>query len=219
MKCPTLNELADYTHGLLDEGKSAVVKTHVTTGCSNCLENLRWIEEVALLAREDRSFAFPEETIKGLVAWFKTQPAHTPPSFKNRMGRKLVAKLIFDSFSPDQLAPVRNEPGAGHSMIPAAKRQMLFQTERYDIDLRFEAIEDDPTEDLIGQILPQNEVEAIPAGATVQLWHDEKEQMSTKTDSHGFFRFARIPSRNYGLKIQIAEVEINILDLSTVRPA
>jgi hypothetical protein len=214
MKCPTLNELADYTRGLLADDEYSVIKTHVMAGCRNCLENLRWIEEVAHLAREDRSFDFPEETIKGMVAWFKTQPTHAPPSV-----RKLVAKLIFDSLSPDQLAPVRNQPAAGYSMIPAAKRQMLFQAERYDIDLRFEAIEDDSSEDLIGQILPQDEAEEIPAGATVQLWHDEKEQMSTKTDSHGFFRFARIPSRNYGLKIHVAEVEINILDLSTVRPA
>jgi hypothetical protein len=213
MKCPTLIELTDYTRGLLADDESGAIKAHVMTGCRKCQENLRWIEEVARLAKEDRSLDFPEETIKGIVAWFKTQPAHSPPSI-----RKLVARLVFDSLSPNQLAPVRNEPVAGQSMTAPARRQMLFQTEKYDIDLRFEAIEDDPTEDLIGQILPQNEAENIPSGVTVQLWHDETEQMSTRTDSHGFFRFARIPSRNYGLKIHVAEFEINILDLSAVRP-
>jgi hypothetical protein len=94
---------------------------------------------------------------------------------------------------------------------------MLFEAEGYDIDLRFESFEESPTEDLIGQILPQNEAEAIPAGVAVELWDDEKEQMTTQTDHHGFFRFASVPARIDGLKIQVAQDEINIIDLLTLK--
>jgi hypothetical protein len=214
MKCPTLNELTDYTRGLLADDSSVLIKEHLAAACRNCLDNLRWLEEVSNLARQDQSFEFPEVTIKHLVAWFTSQPARTLPSL-----RKLIAKLSFDSLSPNQFAPVRGNPAAGHATSPGANRQMLFQTEGYDIDLRFEAIEDSSNEDLIGQILPQNEAEVIPAGVTVQLWHDEEQRMSTQTDQYGFFRFARIPLRAYELRIQVAAVEINIINLSTVRPA
>ena len=213
MKCHTLNELMDYTCGLLADEESARIKSHILAECEDCLGNLRWLEEVARLARQDRSFDFPEKTIKDMVAWFKSQPAHSPPSV-----RKLIAKLTFDSLLPNQFVTVRGDLDAGHSIIPAAGRQMLFQTEGYDIDLRIEPIEDDPTIDLLGQILPQNETEAIHAGVTVSLWHNEKEQMSVKTDNQGFFRFSQTPLRVYDLKIQVAEVEIDIVDLSAERP-
>ncbi|MEK7831833.1 MAG: hypothetical protein AAB401_12145 [Acidobacteriota bacterium] len=209
MKCPPLNNLLDHARNLLAEAESATVKTHLQSGCRSCEENLRWLTEASQLMAQDRSFEFSEDTIKGLVAWFKSQPAHARPSV-----RKLLANLIFDSLAARQVAFVRTEAVAGQS---PAGRQMLFQAEGYDIDLRFEGVEDKAAEDLIGQVLPQSDSATATGGATVELWQDEKQQLSAEANEHGVFRFARIPSGVYDLKIQIAEDEINIVRVATAR--
>lgn len=210
MQCPPLNELADYSRGLLTAAERAGIKTHLLTGCNNCLESLRWLDEVISLTAQDRCLDFPEETIKGLVTWFKAQPA--PQTV-----RKLIAKLIFDSLAPSQLAPVRAEASPGRGTTPAAGRQVLFQAAGYDIDLRFEGVEGEAAEDLIGQILPQSETQAVTTGLTVQLWRGERQQTSAQTDRQGLFRFARIPSGVYDLKIQVVEGEINLVRVATAR--
>jgi hypothetical protein len=80
-------------------------------------------------------------------------------------------------------------------------------------------VEDHPTEDLIGQILPNGEAQSVTAGVTVQLWREEQEQMRAQTDDQGLFSFRRIPSGVYDLKIQVAEGEINLVRVSTARTA
>lgn len=209
MKCPPLNNLLDFARNLLAEAESATVKTHLQGGCRSCEENLLWLKDASQLAAQDRSFEFSEDTIKGLVAWFKAQPAHVRPSV-----RQLVANLIFDSLAAQQVAFVRAETVTSQQ---TGGRQMLFQAEGYDIDLRFEGVEDKATEDLIGQVLPQSDSASAFVGATVQLWQDEKPQLSAEANDHGVFRFAQIPSGIYDLKIQVAEDEINIIRVATAR--
>ncbi len=209
MKCPPLNDLLDQARNLLADTESAAIKAHVLAGCSYCEKNLRWLVEMTQLTAQDRSFDFPEETIKGLVAWFKSQPAHERLSL-----RKLVANLIFDSLATQQVAFVRTENIAGQS---PAGRQMLFQAEGYDIDLRFEGVEDNAAEDLIGQVLSHGNSANAIGGATIQLWQSEKPQLSTQANEYGVFRFAQIPSGIYDLKIQVAEDEINIVRVATAR--
>src|SRR4030095_6242509 len=117
-----------------------------------------------------------------------------------------------DSSMPNRLAYVREKTPAGQ---PLAGRQMLFQTEGYDIDPRVGGGENQPTEALIGQILPNGEAQSVTAGVTVQLWREEQEQMRAQTDEQGLFSFRRIPSGVYDLKIQVAEGEINLVRVST----
>ena len=209
MKCPPLHHLFDYSRRLLAETEVDVVKKHLLGGCGKCSENLRWIDEALTLAAQSRLVDLSEETIRSIVAWFKSQPSHA-----SRTVRKLTANLVFDSAMPNRLAFVREKTPAGR---PPAGRQMLFQTEGYDIDLRFEEVEDHPTEDLIGQILPNSEAQSVTAGVTVQLWREEQEQMRAQTDDQGLFSFKRIPSGVYNLKIQVAEGEINLVRVSTAR--
>src|SRR5215813_1734668 len=211
MKCPPLHHLYDYSRRLLPETEADIVKKHLLGGCGNCSENLDWIDETLTLAAQSRPVDLSEETIRSIVAWFKSQPAHA-----SRTVRKLTANMVFDSSMPNRLAFVREKTPAGQ---PHAGRQMLFQTESYDIDLRFEGVEDQPAEDLIGQILPNSEGQSVTAGVTVQLWREEQEQMRAQTDDQGLFSFRRIPSGVYDLKIQVAEGEINLVQVSTARTA
>ena len=211
MKCPPLHHLFDYSRRLLEETEADPVKKHLLGGCGKCSENLRWIDEALTLAAQNRPVDLSEETIRNIVAWFKSQTAHAP-----RTARKLIANLVFDSSMSNQLAYVREKTPAGQ---PHAGRQMLFQTEGYDIDLRFEGVEDQPAEDLIGQILPNGEAQSVTAGVTVQLWREGQERMRAQTDDQGLFSFRRIPSGVYDLKIQVAEGEINLVRVSTARTA
>jgi len=211
MECPPLHHLLDYSRRLLAETEADVVKKHLLGGCGKCSENLRWIDEASTLAAQYRPVDLSEETIRSIVAWFKSQPAHA-----SRTARKLMANLVYDSLTPNRLAFVREEAPAGQ---PPAGRQILFQTEGYDIDLRFEGVEDQPTEDLIGQILPNSDAQSMTSGVTVQLWREEQERMRAQTDDQGLFSFRRIPSGVYDLKIQVAEGEINLVRVSTARTA
>jgi hypothetical protein len=124
-----------------------------------------------------------------------------------------IARLVFDSLMPPQLADVRAEsPTAG-----AAGRQMLYRVEGYDIDLRFEQTEDGEAEELIGQILPEDRPPAEMPAFTVRLRRDEVETGRAQTDARGIFKFARIPSGVYDLRIEAHGVEIHIPQTSSAR--
>ncbi len=209
MKCPSIDRWLSYTQNLLPEADKALMFTHLQEGCGNCKENLQWLDEVGRVARQDRSFLLPEETVKGMVAWFRSQPA--PAGGKLR---QLVASLLFDSVLPLREAAVRNDSAAS---VQAASRQMLFQTEGYDIDLRFESLETSQQEDLLGQIVSQ--AEPIPATetVTVRLLQEEGESAMVEADASGFFRFAGISSGVYDLKIEMADVEILLSEIPTAR--
>ncbi|HMV47749.1 MAG TPA: hypothetical protein PLD20_28550 [Blastocatellia bacterium] len=216
MSCPPLNKLLDYSRRKPAEAESAEIKNHLQTGCENCAGRLRWLETVSTLAKQDRAPDISESDIRGIVAWFKSQPAHTAQG----VFRKLMASLVFDSLHPDRLEPVRAESGgclSNASIIRSAcGRQMLFQTEGYDIDLRFEAVENKATEELIGQVLSQGGGLSAETAA-VQLWRSGNIYGSARTDSQGLFHFGEIASGVYELKIQISGDEINLTDVPTAR--
>jgi hypothetical protein len=212
MNCPPLNGLLDYSQQVLPQNERAGIESHLVTGCRQCAENLHWLSEVAWLTAQDRSFDFAEETLRGLTVWFQEQTVRPP-----RTLRRLVARLVFDSLLPQQLAPVRSETHHPDVAPLAAGRQMLFQADGYDVDLRFEAIEDLATEDLLGQVLPQEAALPDIAGARVALCQAEQELQRAQTDQRGLFRFAQVPSGVYELKIQVSEGEIELNHVPTAR--
>jgi hypothetical protein len=212
MHCPPLNELLDYARELLTPAERERVALHLRTKCCACTENMQWLVKAAASAATQASYVFSEATLQGLVAWFRSQPAHESRSAPQLPS--LVAHLLFDSFTQPAWAATRD---GAVDMETATERQMLFQTEGYDIDLRFEADEDQTREDLIGQVLPQSAQTATDV--SVQLWQNEQAQRQVAADTQGFFKFAQIPRGAYDLKIQVAEGEINIAQLTTTRAA
>jgi hypothetical protein len=206
--CPSLDELLEFARGRLALPGRDAVASHLAAGCRRCAENQSWLAEVARAAAEDRSFDFPAEVIARAVALMPPRPAATGPTLGER-----IARLVFDSLMPPQLADVRAEsPTAG-----AAGRQMLYRVEGYDIDLRFEQTEDGEAEELIGQILPEDRPPAEMPAFTVRLRRDEVETGRAQTDARGIFKFARIPSGVYDLRIEAHGVEIHIPQTSSAR--
>ena len=204
-----MEELLDYSRGLASESRAGEIGSHLDTGCEACAENLGWLEEVGRLAATDLAPDIPEETIKGMVAWFRSQPIARPRTMGER-----IAQLLFDSMSLNRAAFVRE----GMSLAqPSAGRQMLFQSDAHDIDLRFEALEDQARENLIGQILARDG-SAGPVGAvTVRLSLSGQEDLVAVADAQGIFRFADLPSGIYEIGIGLDDLEIVLPQVASAR--
>ncbi|MFN0088512.1 MAG: hypothetical protein ACKVX9_24190 [Blastocatellia bacterium] len=220
MKCPSLNNLLNYTRGELATEERASIMTHLTGDCQSCRENLRWLEEVLSLAAADKSYTLQEDLILQVVAQFRTQSAPPQSSL-----RQLVARLMFDSFTSPQLAEVRS---VSAELTGLAGRQYHYQTEGYDIDLRFDRAEGLEAEELIGQILPRGQQggpgekqqqSTEMAHLPVQLLQGEVGIGFAQTDARGVFRFALIQSGMCNLKVRVPEGEINIAAIATARAA
>lgn len=217
MRCPFLNSLLDYARGQISAKERTEIVTHISDGCQSCQENLRWLEEALRLAAADKSYVLPEELILQVVAQFKARLAMPLSPL-----RQFFAQLIFDSFIPSRLAGLRSAPPGGSAVVG---RQLHYQTEGYDIDLRFERPEGSEAEEMIGQVLPtgpQGPQDALrePMELTrlsAQLLQGEVEVECAQTDARGVFRFARIQSGVYNLKLRVPEGEINIDAIATAR--
>lgn len=209
MKCPTLDELFDSLNGHLPPHVRTEVDTHLEAGCSDCQEQREMLMTALQVASEDKSFEFSQDTIARAVSYFKEQTVEeTKP-----LGQ-ILAKLIFDSLMPSQLAPVRT--GLLESIAPAG-RQVLYNAGSYDVDLRFERGEDTNDEDLIGQILPDNRLPSDIDGAAVRLLQDEIEVAHAHANKRGVFIFLRIESGIYELRIRVPDGEISINRVQTAQ--
>lgn len=208
MACPTLNDLLDYVRRLSSVSDTLSLQEHLRRGCATCADNVDWLEQVTGTAAADRSIDFAEEHIQGLVMWFKAQRAHAP-----RPLRKIMAELIFDSLNPSQLAQVRAEILTAPT--PASGRQMLYRTDGYDIDLRFESRDDQISEDLIGQVLAQASTFSEATVVLTRAHGEMKSHRVAQTDGQGLFRFGRLPSGVYDVTIRVAGDEIKLPGVMT----
>jgi hypothetical protein len=207
----------DYARGGLSAEERAVVAAHLSEGCRSCQENHRWLEEAVQLTAADKSYPLPEELILQVVAQFRAQSTASQSPL-----RRFFAQLMFDSFLSRQLIDVRSIPPGGSAVVG---RQLHYQTEGYDIDLRFERPEGAEAEEMTGQVFPresQATQQARPvelAHLSAQLLQGEVEIGCAETDARGVFRFAEVQSGTYNLKIRVPEGEINIDAVATARAA
>ncbi len=209
MKCPTLDELFDSLNGHLPSHLRAEVDSHLEAGCLDCREQKEMLTTTVQIASEDKSFEFEPETISRAVSYFKEQTAE-----EDRPLGQILARLIFDSLMPSQLAPVRS--GLLEAIAPAG-RQVLYNAGGYDVDLRFERGEDTNDEDLIGQILPGNRLPSDIDGVAVRLLQDEIEVAHAHANKRGVFIFLRIASGIYELRIRVPDGEITINRVATAQ--
>lgn len=209
MGCPDLNTLADFAQGLLPEAARHEIASHLTSGCQPCQSNQTWLTTVSDLTATDQSFDFPEWVIRRIVNQFETNSVTALSQL-----RQFVAQLVFDSFALNSLAEVRSESGG-----MANGRQVLYQAEGYDIDLRFEQADDADAEALIGQILSQQPQGTGLAPYSIQLLQGGQAINQTVSNMRGIFKLVHIASGVYDLKISVPEGEINISPLATARAA
>lgn len=115
--------IADLVEGRLLAGEQAQLLAHLAT-CPRCTSERVWVERVIGLMRTDETKDTPPSVIAHAVRLFRPRIAQPAPGLLQRV----VATLRFDSAQLPLAFGVRAGQPAG--------RQLLFNAEQYDVDLR-----------------------------------------------------------------------------------
>lgn len=208
MACIELTKLLMYQRGEGSVLERTHISAHLLSNCVSCNQSIDWLQKIESSMATDHSFDFPESVIALAVTrfreWTGTAAATAPI-------RQFFAKLLFDSFEVSQLADVRSSAGA------ASSRQMLYRSDGYDIDLRFELSPENNTEQLIGQVLPESWDATELLQFRVQLLQNGTVVSATHTNARGIFTIVPLTSGTYDLRVSVPDGEINLEKVPTAR--
>jgi hypothetical protein len=210
MACSSLDEILALIRGTIDPAEKAAVQAHISSGCTTCSENHRWLTEMLVVTARDDSFDFSVETIAWSVAQFRAASASAP----SRM--QILARLVFDSLLPAQTVEVRS------MAAPGVSRQMLYQGGGYDVDLRLEQFEAESAIFILGQIVSTQRKPDELAGLSVEMTHHgssfgQQDNRTAETDGRGMFRLRDIVPGEYDIVIRLPEGDFSI-NAITCRP-
>lgn len=215
MQCPTLELLTDFLRDLVMGPERATIQDHLATGCPRCQQNQEWLGEVKRIAPLDNSFEFPEALTARIIAWMPTKmptKMSAKPAAERTPLRTLIAQLLFDSFAPPPMAEARFAAVMDENVSSSVGRQLLYQVEDYNVDLRIEKNAD--AYELLGQVLPEDPTSTELAGLSVQLRRAEIAGVTAITDAEGMFRFTDLMPNSYELRIVLGENTIEIPEIS-----
>ncbi|MBL8203585.1 MAG: hypothetical protein JNM09_05090 [Blastocatellia bacterium] len=207
MRCPSLDRLTDYLRGFGVGTERATIQEHLNMGCPDCQQNQQWLLAVKRIAPLDDSFEFPAAVTAHILSWMPTKPVRTPL-------RTLLAQLIFDSFAAPPLAEVRSATMADAQADSFVARQLLYQVDGIDVDLRIEKAADAASFELLGQVLRQDVPQADLAGQVVHLWQDDIPPIAVNLDAEGMFRIASLSPEIYELRVTLPDGVIAIPEIT-----
>ena len=198
---PPFHRLADLAEGKLDQAARATAQQHVSD-CTRCSRDIEWLSHTINLMRTDRTEAAPEHVIQRAVRLFSRHQTSAQPKSAG-MVHRLIAVLRFDSAAAAPAFGLR--VGADE-----ATRQLLFDAEPYEIELRTSSAGDGAT--VVGQLLgpagpvDSADVELIGADTRVQA------RLSDLLE----FRLPAVPPGTYRLELRLDQavaIEIPSLNL------
>jgi hypothetical protein len=162
---------------------------HLAT-CSRCAKELETLRQTIGLMRSDDVESAPASAIKFAKDAFRSRTGVREPSFK----ASVVASLTFDSLTTKPAFGLRSGASAG--------RQLVYSTERADIDLRVSPQSGEW--EIAGQILGSSQ-----SGGKVNL---ESENFSASTDLNELaeFDFQSVPGGIYRMFVHLPDLEIEI---------
>jgi hypothetical protein len=203
MACFTLEDMVALIRGAMDPAAKTAFDAHMSSGCSTCAENYRWVTEILAVTARDDSFDFSEETIGWSVAQFRAASASAPSKMQ------MVAQLIFDNLLPTRTVEVRS------MAAPAVSRQMLYQAGGYDVDVRVEQLDDTGALLILGQIVSTGKKAGELAGLNVEMTHhasgsEQEDKKKTETDARGMFRLRDVTPGEYDIVIHLPEGDLAI---------
>lgn len=182
----SFTELAD----IADKQSQPAAETleHLST-CSHCAKELQTLQQAIGLMRIDDVESAPASLIKSARDMFRGSGANREPS---RLARVLAA-LTFDSLTAKPAFGLRSGATSG--------RQLVYSTEKADIDLRVSPQSGEW--EIAGQILDSSQ------RGTVNL---ESENFSATADLNELaeFGFQSVPSGIYTMFVHLPELEIEI---------
>jgi hypothetical protein len=182
---------AQFVAGCLVGKEREAFEAHLKGGCESCEEAIRWYRGLSTMLQKDRGFEPPESSVRGVVRAFHQQ--------KSRVSNLVckVAEKLFDSFADPLPAGIRQHAATG--------RQILYQTDELQLDLKIDKTSDEHERMIIGQLLPRC---PTPPGnlslSKVMLREGERIVQSTYTNELGEFILCVVPRGSYNLEILLA---------------
>jgi len=200
MKCPTFERLIDFLDKRLTPTFASAVAAHLSSGCRRCESNRAWYESVKRTAAGDESVEPPPWVLKRALKIFD-EAGRTRTTVTARAGR-LVAALLFDSFSRPAIAEARSVGSEG--------RQLLYRAGDYSIDLQVTQV-DRNSSNLAGQILREGEFSFESVSALrLELSGASGARYSSVTSDRGEFAVSSLEQGTYELLIDARRARITI---------
>lgn len=175
------------------------MQRHIDDGCKKCQAALVIWQGVASVAKQESSYAPPEDTVR--VA--KSQLA----TVAGGLTASLPARLVFDSSLQPVTAGLR---GA------VAARQFLFEADDYVIDLRLEPQRELDRISLVGQVLNRAKTQHAAQGVLVRLLKGVLPVAHTATNDFGEFQLEFDAGHDLSIAIGMDEEKVIVLPLHGV---
>ena len=200
--------LADLVDGRLSESEAAEVRHRLADADPRTRADLAWLQALAAFRR-----AMPLEVPPQRVAVASREALRirfrrwAERRRRPSLFQRLAAQLTFDSRLQPALAGARGRP--------AASGQLLYTTDRMDIELHLLPAGPDQVR-ILGQALARDP-DLNVADCAVQLLAGEREIGLTSTSTLGEFTFEAVPGGDYTLVLvsEEGEVELEHVDLAT----
>lgn len=183
------DKLADLADDKLDK-EQATLMAHVTD-CSRCAGELDRVTKLISFMRTDTAEDAPRDVIAYAVNIFRQG------ELKPSLLRRIVAALTFDS--------AHTAPAFGLRSGQAASRQLLFEAEDNDLDLRISAQGNEWV--VSGQLLGTN-----CAGGEVALDSGSTSASAVLNDLCEF-KLSPVPAGNYVLRLRLQHMELEVSQL------
>lgn len=199
---PPFHRIADLAEGLLEGPDRVTVQRHVSS-CERCSADLTWLNHTIGLMLTDRTESAPEHVLNRAVRLFRQ---HRIEAQARPVGalQRLIGVLSFDS--------AVGAPAFGLRVgVDEGTRQMIFDAEPYEVELRTRTTPDGAT--VAGQVLgPIGPMEA----ADVELIGGDVRVTAPLTELLEF-NLQPVPPGTYRLELRIdraTSIEIPSLTLS-----
>jgi hypothetical protein len=172
---------------------------HMKT-CTTCSEQMEeWRQMHSLLQRKHLTSA-PPWVMNKAVGVFQSPATH-----ENTGIRRVIASIVFDSFSQPALAGARGAMDA---------RQLVLRANEFDIHLKIWG--ENEQRQLVGQILPRGATQFVDE-AKLHLLRNGERFDTTATDHFGEFQFRDVPQGLLSLQVDLPHLTVvgalNMMDM------
>ena len=195
MRHVSAEELVECLEGEASQETRQMVDSHLSH-CGDCMTMKQELQQLTINLQQEASFEPPAELTQWGIQLF--QPI-LQPSTGTKL-RRIVASLVFDTFSEPLLAGTR-----GPSLPP---RQLLFRAGDVDVDVKIEATEGQDRISLVGQVL--STTPKFLDNTPVKLESHGTVRYRTTTNFVGEFSFDEVPKDTYHLSVELPEGQITL---------
>ncbi len=163
----------DFVRRVLPECERSAMLRHIDEGCEPCRREVELLLAVHTFSRQQREAEPPVDVVR------LAQAIYTPPPRREGALRRLVGRLVFDSFAQPAVAGVRQVGSAG--------QQMAFEAGQYHIDLRLHGEMDSSRIALAGQIVSREAPQGGLGASSIELLAGRKVVAEAASNEFGEF--------------------------------